>query len=214
MLSSERADGSELIEPFFGVSVEQSSRFSEEHFGDGSPARPSASITVPFPNGFSLSVEFDTDEERYVLREAGRPPDVLLGCYSGNFVLPAFRWREIVQIDDHLSASASADPRHRRSALLLLFPGVYLTPDDDPDEVRRPWCDDGRPWVSSATAGSVNWSITWSKSGQSRSAGGETRCSAGSMTGRATGIPIDHGAGLIPRDSAASPRFLERDRDR
>ena len=82
-----------------------------------------------------MGIEFDSDEHRYVLSNDSWKSTVALGYHSGHFALPAFRWQEIKSIGRFI-AEFAVDPWHRRSGLLLFFPGVYLTSEDDIGEVR------------------------------------------------------------------------------
>jgi hypothetical protein len=136
-IGTEERDSAELMEPFFGLSNEEVNQFYVANFSRDDPHAPWLSIKLPLPDGFSLSVEFAEtySEDRYTLSHADWNSSVLLGYHSGHFALPALRWNEVAAIG-RCAALTSLDENHRRVALLLFFPGVYLTDMDTIAEVR------------------------------------------------------------------------------
>jgi hypothetical protein len=95
------------------------------------------SIAIDLPHSFMFQIVFADDidyEERYLLQHPSWPEPELLGYASGEFALPALRWREAFQI-----AMCCFDPittlRPSPMALALLFPAVWITSADDRNQL-------------------------------------------------------------------------------
>jgi ribulose bisphosphate carboxylase small subunit len=134
-IGTDDQDGSELVQTLFGVSNDDVNQFFLTEIDPDKAKERSICVRIPLRRGFALGIEFDSDEHRYVVSNDSWKSTIVLGYHSGHFALPAFRWQEIKSIGRFI-AKFAIDPWHRRSGHLLFFPGVYLTSEDDIDEVR------------------------------------------------------------------------------
>jgi hypothetical protein len=137
-IGTEEEDSSEFLEPFFGVPKEEVYSYYGREISPGGE-HPPIHIELPFLEGFALGIDFVGEpdyEDRYVLRDPELPEPVLLGYHSGHFALPAFRWQEVVCFPAALRAAGMNDS-DAEAGLLLFFPGVYLSKEEDPAVVQE-----------------------------------------------------------------------------
>jgi hypothetical protein len=87
---------------------------------------------IPLHSGCAVEVEYANEPEdhqvvyRVYPKVAASP--ICVGKGGGHWQLPAFRWAELLEINQAAVWSASAT--------LLLLPSVWITPDDNVDEIR------------------------------------------------------------------------------
>jgi hypothetical protein len=95
---------------------------------------------VRLPRGFSIEVEYanapEDNEVIYRISHGEWVSGIRVGKGGGHWMLPAFRWTELLQIARSIDETQAAGPAASQ-ALLLLFPAAWLTGDDDLEEVRQ-----------------------------------------------------------------------------
>src|SRR5260370_11143297 len=131
-IGTDEVDGSEFMQPFFGLSNDAVDEFYLENFSNANTQAPWALIRIPLPKGYSLELQFAGQpycEDRYILAQSSWHSSVLLGYHSGHFALPAFRWQEVMAIGKSVALTSLIES-DRLAAPLLFFPGVYLKNDE------------------------------------------------------------------------------------
>ena len=136
ILCDEEHDSLEMVEQIFGVPPDAVDRFYSQYLVHPADDDQPPQISLPLFDGFELQVDsVNCDDEyhelRYFLHRHSWEQPELLGYASGHFALPAFRWTEIDSLSRALHR-VLADEVVASSALLLLFPSVWITPSDDP----------------------------------------------------------------------------------
>jgi hypothetical protein len=138
LIGTDEVDSSELVEPIFGVSNQAVNEYFLDDF-DGTGSREIRQyVEVPIHNGFSVQVEYagEPDSEiRLYLNHNNWPHPECVGFDSGHFALPAFRWCEVKSLYDAAKGLDAA------RALLLMFPGVYVTEEDKKEQVQSTLVD-------------------------------------------------------------------------
>ena len=141
--SFEQTQADNWIEDFFGFTPDDRQVFWQHELPSVVPGEFGQFRCYCFPlllcDGCSLSVEYEAYPEDfgiayYVHHPAWESPR-LLSRYPSAFDWPPFRWEEAVMIAEAVQENAE-DTTIRQAALPLLFPGVWLTPDDNLDQVR------------------------------------------------------------------------------
>jgi len=88
---------------------------------------------IPLHSGYAIEIEYANEpEDHHVVYRLCRrewASSICVGHGGGHWQLPAFRWVELLQISQAAACSASA--------MLLLLPSVWLTRDDDLDDIRQ-----------------------------------------------------------------------------
>jgi hypothetical protein len=96
------------------------------------------SLTLPLSGRCSVSVEFELCPgdagTAFYIQHADWRKRLLLCRMPSSLDMPPFRWDEVVLLTSAICETSRASALHR-AALPLLFPGVWLTPHDDPDRV-------------------------------------------------------------------------------
>jgi hypothetical protein len=94
---------------------------------------------VEFPPGYAIDIEYanspDNHEPVYLLRSAAQPEPICLGKGGGHWLLPCFRWRELLELRKGILPTRGRNLSG--AALLLFFPATWLTAADDYEEVRQ-----------------------------------------------------------------------------
>lgn len=142
-----------------GPSVREDTDFTESAFGISEDEMKSFHIStslysdfefsyfpVHLPGGYSVYVEHINDpndfEIEYYMDCSSWETDLKIGCGTARWLLPVFRWEELILI----STKGRIDNPHVdpfAAALLLLYPSVWLTVEDNLKEVcaviKRAW---------------------------------------------------------------------------
>jgi hypothetical protein len=88
---------------------------------------------IALRSGFSLEVEYanfpEDYEVLYSLCQNDWASSICLGKGGGHWQLPAFRWTELLELSQAAVRS--------QTAMLLLLPSVWLTREDNVDEIRH-----------------------------------------------------------------------------
>ena len=138
LVATEEQDSADLMEPFFGLSNQFTNDYYVEHFDK----TPCPYFRIPLPHGFAVEIEYALEpdsETRFIIDNDDWDSSIVLGYHSGHFALPALQWSEVVRIGTCISKTAET-LLHRRSGLLLLFPGAYITQSDDTNIVKSSLC--------------------------------------------------------------------------
>lgn len=142
LLWDDEHDWSEMVERIFGVTADAANRFYADHLVHPDDDHQPPRILLPLFDGFAVRVDFvdggegDGHEVRYALdRETWQEPE-LLGYDSGHHALPAFRWVEIDALSRALRETGHTEVESA-TALLVLYPSVWLTRADDPAQVAK-----------------------------------------------------------------------------
>ena len=113
----------------FRVSIEEIETF---YLGELSNKVQCPYFRIALPFGYCVEVEYanepDDYEVVYFICQQESPKQIHIGNGGGHWRLPALRWAELLAIS---TASGHSEP-----ALLLLFPAVWITDDDDSTEIR------------------------------------------------------------------------------
>jgi len=88
---------------------------------------------IPLRLGYAVEIEYANESEDhqlvYRICQKEWAASICIGKGGGHWQLPAFRWVELLEISRAAVSSASA--------MLLLFPSVWIAPGDNLDEIRR-----------------------------------------------------------------------------
>jgi hypothetical protein len=139
----ENTGGEHAVDLFFDVSPSDYDKFWKKEFKDSvvddAGAFPSYCFALPLPNGCLASVEWEACPGdfgiAYYIHHPKWDNPLLLCRYPSAYDWPPFRWAEAVMIADCIREHAG-HPKLHQAAMPLLFPGVWLTPEDDLDLVR------------------------------------------------------------------------------
>jgi hypothetical protein len=129
LAGDEDRDNEEAIEDYFGVSVDRYAAYYRESMVVAAGEHPNPAVVVDLVNAVRIAVEYadageDGHEVRYYLSRPSEPLD-FVGHDGANFVLPAFRWSEVVTL-----SKRGSDPGEGASVLLLLAPAVWIQPEE------------------------------------------------------------------------------------
>lgn len=92
-----------------------------------------ATVKLSLANRIDLLIQFHPGDWYYLLHREGENP-VQIGNNGPHFQMPVFRWNEIKTLAE-IAAPNFPGESGRAIALLLLFPTVWMTDDDDAGEV-------------------------------------------------------------------------------
>jgi hypothetical protein len=125
----------EISDAAFGVSTDAIEAFYLRELND---EQQWPYFRIPLRSGFSVEVEYaNVPEDHEIIYRVCHDEwtnAICAGKGGGNWQLPAFCWAELVRVS---SAVGRKDAYLGVYALLLLFPGMWLTKADDLEEVRR-----------------------------------------------------------------------------
>lgn len=150
--SFEQTRADNWIEEFFGFSPNDIKAFWQKQFSSLLPGEPHLfpcyCFLLPLRNGCSASVEYEAYPEdfgiAYYIHHPSWESPVLLSRCPNAYDWPPFRWEEAVALAEVVEAGKENDPI-RLASLPLLFPGVWLTSNDNLDHVhvklRSAWAD-------------------------------------------------------------------------
>jgi hypothetical protein len=97
---------------------------------------------IPLHSGFFVEVEYANEPEDHQILYQVRHDDwacaVCVGKSGGSWQLPALRWTELLKVSN---AARQKDTHLEVLVLLLFFPAVWLTKEDNLDDVRRKLLD-------------------------------------------------------------------------
>lgn len=126
LFGDEDHDSGEVVESVFGIPDQQLASY---YFSLIRPEAEAVHLSVELFGGYGADVEYvdcgdDGTEVRYFLSRNEWDRRELLGYESPHFALPAFRWTEIDSLGRILERKSLTEAA---TAVLLLFPAVYLT---------------------------------------------------------------------------------------
>jgi len=125
----------EIADAGFGISTDAIEAF---YLRELSNEQDWPYFCVQLRSGFSVEIEYaNVPEDHEVIYRVSHndwPSEICVGKGGGHWLLPAFRWTELLQISRVVAETHGE--RAGAHALLLLFPAMWLTKDEDLNEVR------------------------------------------------------------------------------
>lgn len=112
---------------------------------DGEVENPNT-ISIEFQNQVNLVIEFHAGDTYYCLENSSTKETANLGNIGPHWLLPMLRWNEIVSLSQNVKSEFSVQ-NYSSFVLLLMLPCIWLTKDEDFEEVRKvlvkTWFDTG-----------------------------------------------------------------------
>jgi hypothetical protein len=134
-ISSGDAD---VADSAFGLTADAIEDFYMRQLGNESQ---SPYFQIALRSGYTVEIEYANEPEDhqvlYRVCQKEWESSIRVGTGGGHWRLPAFRWVELLQIGQAASEGQQNQPLSSARAILLLFPSIWISDDDNLDALRQ-----------------------------------------------------------------------------